>query len=80
MEMRKIINTCHENAKKIINDNKKLLTLIAEALLEKETLTKEEIDYLVENGKLPEEPKEEVKEENPKKETKKVNINKKDSE
>ena len=79
MEMRKIINTCHENAKKIINDNKKLLTLIAEALLEKETLTKEEIDYLVENGKLPEEPKEEVKEENPKKETKKVNINKKDS-
>ena len=80
MEMRKIINTCHDNAKKIINDNKKLLTLIAEALLEKETLTKEEIDYLVENGKLPEEPKEEVKEENPKKETKKVNINKKDSE
>ena len=80
MEMRKIINTCHENAKKIINDNKKLLTLIAEALLEKETLTKEEIDYLVENGKLPEEPKEEVKEENPKKVTKKVNINKKDSE
>ena len=80
MEMRKIINTCHDNAKKIINDNKKLLTLIAEALLEKETLTKEEIDYLVENGKLPEEPKEEVKEENPKKETKKVSQNKKDSE
>ena len=80
MEMRKIINTCHDNAKKIINDNKKLLTLIAEALLEKETLTKEEIDYLVENGKLPEESKEEVKEENPKKETKKVSQNKKDSE
>ena len=80
MEMRKIINTCHENAKKIINDNKKLLTLIAEALLEKETLTKEEIDYLVENGKLPEEPKEEVKEETSKKETKKANKNKKDSE
>ena len=79
MEMRKIINNCHEQAKKIITDNKKLLTLIAEALLEKETLTKEEIDYLVEHGKLPEEPKEEVTEETPKKE-RKTKTNKKDSE
>ena len=55
MEMRKIINDCHKNAKKIINDNKKLLKLIAEALLEYETLTKEQIDYLVKNGKMPEE-------------------------
>ena len=31
------------------------LKLIAEALLEYETLTKEQIDYLVENGKMPEE-------------------------
>lgn len=53
--MRKIINDCHKNAKKIINDNKKLLKLIAEALLEYETLTKEQIDYLVKNGKMPEE-------------------------
>ena len=34
---------------------KDLLKLIAEALLEYETLTKEQIDYLVENGKMPEE-------------------------
>ena len=55
MEMRKIINDCHDSAVKIIKDNKDLLKLIAEALLEYETLTKEQIDYLVENGKMPEE-------------------------
>ena len=55
MEMRKIINECHKNATEIIKKNKDLLKLIAEALLEYETLTKEQIDYLVENGKMPEE-------------------------
>jgi len=54
-EMRKIINTCYDDAKKIIKDNRKLLNLIAETLLEYETLTKEQIDYLVENGHMPEE-------------------------
>ncbi len=53
MEMRKIIDSCHDNATKIIRENKDLLELIAEALLEKETLTKEEIDSLVNTGKLP---------------------------
>ena len=52
-EKRKIINECYDLAKKIITENKDLLKLIAEALLEKETLTKEEIDYLVENKCLP---------------------------
>ena len=55
MEMRKIINDCHKEANEIISKNKDLLKLIAEALLEYETLTKEQIDYLVENGKMPEE-------------------------
>ena len=55
MEMRKIINECHKKAKDIISKNKDLLKLIAETLLEYETLTKEQIDYLVENGKMPEE-------------------------
>ena len=55
MEMRKIINDCHKNATEIIRKNKDLLKLIAETLLEYETLTKEQIDYLVENGKMPEE-------------------------
>ena len=55
MEMRKIINDCHKRAKDIINKNKDLLKLIAETLLEYETITKEQIDYLVEHGKMPEE-------------------------
>ena len=55
MEMRKIINECHKNAKDIIKKNKDLLNLIAETLLEYETLTKEQIDYLVEHGHMPEE-------------------------
>ncbi len=58
MEMRKIINECHKKAKEIINKNKDLLKLIAEALLEYETLTKEQIDYLVENGKMPDDDEE----------------------
>ena len=55
MEMRKIINNCHKDATDIINKNKDLLKLIADALLEYETLSKEQIDYLVANGKMPEE-------------------------
>ena len=55
MEMRKIINKCHDDATKIIKQNKDLLKLIADTLLEYETLTKEQIDYLVEHKKMPEE-------------------------
>ena len=51
-EMRSIINSCYEKSKKILKDNQKLLKLIAETLLEEETITKEQIDSLVENGKL----------------------------
>lgn len=53
MEMRKIIDDCHKKATDIIKKNKKLLKLIADTLLEYETLTKEQIDYLVEHGKMP---------------------------
>ena len=52
-EMRKIIESSYEKTKKIISSNKNLLDLIAKTLLEKETLTKEEIDSLVKTGKLP---------------------------
>jgi len=54
-EVRSIINDCYENAKKIIIKNKDLLDLIAINLIEHETLTKEQIDYISENGKMPEE-------------------------
>ena len=58
MEMKKIIDNCHKKATEIIKQNRDLLKLIAEALLEYETLTKEQIDYLVANGKMPEEDEE----------------------
>ena len=63
-EMRNIINECYEKAKKIIKENKDLLDLIANVLLEEETITKEQIDYLVEHKHLPkdEDKKEEEKE------------------
>ena len=52
-EQRKIINECYKKTTKIIKDNKALLDLIANALLDNETLTKEEIEYLVEKGCMP---------------------------
>ena len=54
-EMRKIIDGCYKKATEILKENKDLVKLIAEALLERETLTKEQIDYLVEHKELPEE-------------------------
>ena len=77
-EMRSIINSCYEKSKKILKDNQKLLKLIAETLLEEETITKEQIDSLVENGKLdkeetkkPKDSEDKKSEEKPKKESKK---------
>ncbi len=53
-EVRKIITNQYQVTKKIIKENLDLLKLIAETLLEYETITKEQIDYLVKNGKMPE--------------------------
>ncbi len=53
IEMRKIIDECYKKATKILKDNLDLVHLIANSLLEKETLTHEEIVYLAENGHLP---------------------------
>ncbi len=52
-EVRKIIDKAHKEALKIINDNKDDVILIAETLLENETITAEQIDYLLKNRKLP---------------------------
>ena len=54
-EVRKIITNQYAVTKKIVKENMDLLKLIAETLLEYETITKEQIDYLVKNGKMPEE-------------------------
>lgn len=58
LEMRKIIDECYDKAKKILKENADLVKLIAETLLEYETLTKEQIEYLVANGHMPEDEKE----------------------
>jgi len=54
-EQRKIINECYERTEKIISENRELLDLIANTLLEHETLTKEQIEHLVEKGSMPSE-------------------------
>ena len=51
-EIRKIINECHEQAKQIILENKDLLTLIADTLVEEETITSEQIMNLMNYGTL----------------------------
>ncbi|MCM1370426.1 MAG: ATP-dependent zinc metalloprotease FtsH [Clostridium sp.] len=52
-EMRKIIDECYKKAQKIIKENQDLLKLIADVLIERETITKEQIDYLVSHGCMP---------------------------
>lgn len=51
-EIRGIINECYEDCKKIISENMDLLTLIAEALIEEETITNEQIMNLVDHGTI----------------------------
>ncbi len=55
VEIRDIIDKQYKIAQKIIKENRDLLDLIAKTLIEYETLTKEQIDYLSEHGELPEE-------------------------
>lgn len=52
--VRQIVEECHKQAKEILLTHKKEVILIAETLLEKETITAEEIDELIKNGKLTE--------------------------
>lgn len=51
-EVRGLIDGAHEKAKQIILKNKDDVTLIAETLLERETITAEEIDILLKNRTL----------------------------
>ena len=54
-EIRTIIEGAHETAVNLIKKYSKEVTLIAEALIRKETLNAEEIDFLLTNGILPSE-------------------------
>lgn len=51
-EIRGIIHNCYENARKLIVEHHELLHKIAHYLLEVETLNKEDIDEIVETGRL----------------------------
>ena len=51
-EVQKIVNECYKETTRILKENEKLVKLIANTLVEKETITKEEIEELVETGKL----------------------------
>ena len=77
-EMRSIIEDCYKKTKHIITENKELLALIANTLLEEETITKEEIDYLVEHKCLPKKEIESSKEEKENKKTEKKKSRKED--
>lgn len=61
-EVLSIIEASNQQAKEIISDNMDLLHLIANTLLEEETITEEEIQSLVEYGTLKPEVKEEISE------------------
>lgn len=51
-EIRKIIDECYKKAQKVLKANEDLVMLISDALIKYETLTKEQIDELVETGKI----------------------------
>ncbi len=66
-EVKKIIESCYTEAKRIVSKEKKLIDILAQTLIEKETLTKEEIEDLVEknsNYKIAREEKKEKEEDN----------------
>ena len=52
VQVRKIIDECYDKAKEIILANKDKLSIIAEALLEHETLAGEQIEALFNTGKM----------------------------
>lgn len=80
MEVQRIIKETYDRAKKIITENRSKLDLIANTLLEVETLDADQIKGLVDNGVLPDPPTEVISSDK-KQEDIKVNINsKKDDE
>lgn len=56
LEIQTIIKECYAKAKKLLTENRDKLDLIANTLLEVETLDAEQIKHLVEKGSLPDRP------------------------
>ncbi len=56
LEIQRIIKECYEKARKVLTENRDKLDLIANTLLEIETLDAEQIKHLMDHGTLPERP------------------------
>ncbi|MCY8558658.1 ATP-dependent zinc metalloprotease FtsH [Bacillus haynesii] len=76
-EIQRFIKECYERAKTILTENRDKLELIAQTLLEVETLDAEQIKHLSEHGRLPDRTYSDDQE---KTDDVKVNINKRDDE
>ena len=57
-EIQKIIDEQYQRTKQILTEKRELLNLIATTLMEHETLNAQQIEYLRDHGKLPEDPAE----------------------
>ncbi|MBQ7584901.1 MAG: AAA family ATPase, partial [Desulfovibrionaceae bacterium] len=53
VEVKKIVTEAHENCHKLLSENLEVLHRIAKALLERETLTGDELDRIMKNEPLP---------------------------
>ncbi|MCM3164639.1 ATP-dependent zinc metalloprotease FtsH [Metabacillus litoralis] len=77
MEIQRFIKESYERARQILTDNREKLELVAQTLLEVETLDAAQISSLVEKGKLPDRPVTSNQENGESSEDVKVNINSK---
>lgn len=59
-KINEILDTCYEQAKEILNRRREDVELLAEFLREEETLTRTDIDYILEHKKMPEKAHSEV--------------------
>ncbi|MDY5441315.1 MAG: ATP-dependent zinc metalloprotease FtsH [Candidatus Enteromonas sp.] len=59
-EVRRIVEEAHASARKVLEEHKDQVILVAERLLAKETITAEEIEFLCEHGYLPGDPEKPV--------------------
>ena len=53
LEIQRFIKECYERAKQILTENRDKFELIAKTLLEVETLDADQIKYLFEEGRMP---------------------------
>ncbi len=60
-EVRRIIEECYSRAKEIISERRETLDKLVEALLEQETLNRDEVEAIIETGQLPPEDEEPAK-------------------